>query len=270
MKAPNLKTMLMSELEPSFAKQGFKLEKAMMWYVNKRNDITHYFGLQFYTAREGFSIQPAIYVRSDTLDRIYGQVTGIKSTEQKKHTAIAFSIFRVYGDEKKYECLLRSEEDIKPAAEKLATSFNDVALPFFVKCSSIEAINALFGNPEDMARRLYMGDYFDRAMYATIAAKLAGNPNLPAIVAYYRTGLATYGQGTYADTYENLLKVLEEERETRPQVEAHAVPPAVSVRIGRKEIAQVLQRTGYRLPSECERQVPVPPARRHSFTLATA
>jgi hypothetical protein len=112
---------------------------------------------------------------------------------------------------------LRSEDDVTPVAEKLATIFNEVALPFFDKCSSIEAIDKLFGNPEEIAPRLYMGDYFDRAMYATIAAKLAGNPNFPVIVEYYKTGLATYGQGTYAGTYEKLRQVLEEEKDTVAQ-----------------------------------------------------
>jgi hypothetical protein len=214
MKKPNLKNMLMSELEPHLAKEGFKFEKSMLWYTKKKNDISDYFFLEFYTAREGFRVQPALRVRSETMDRIYHQASWIKPAEQKRHTAVAFTMWRVFGgDQKKFECSLASEDSVKPCTEKLMGVFREFAVSFFDKCSSIAAINELFGDPSDSARQVYLLDPFEHGVYATIAAKLAANARYSTIAEHYLSYIKShYPQGPYIETYEKLLQVLENEK----------------------------------------------------------
>ena len=54
-------------------------------------------------------------------------------------------------------------------------------------------------------------DFWTRTAYATIAAKLAGNPRYQAIVKHNREKLKTSEEDWRADQYDKLLKILKKE-----------------------------------------------------------
>jgi len=212
MKKPNLKAMLFTQLEPGLAEEGFKLVEATGWFERQRNDMADYYAFEFYKEVRGYRIQPAIHLRSHTMDQIYHKISGVKPKERVYDTAIAFVIWRVFGKEKTYECKLESEDDVKPAAQKLIRVFKKIALPFFDKYTSIADIDRLYNSdPETPNYWMYLVDFWTRIAYATIAAKLAGNPRYQTLVRKYKEALKESDEDWRADQYEKLLKVLEKE-----------------------------------------------------------
>lgn len=167
-KKPNLKAMLFAELEDALTKVGFNFFEDISWFERQRNDLADYYAFEFYKEVCGYRVQPAIHVRSHILDRIYHKISGIAPKEQIYDTAIAFVVWRVFGREKTYECRLRSEDDVKPAARKLIKIFKKTALPFFESYTSIANIDRLYNSdPETPNYWSYLVDFWTRTAYAT-------------------------------------------------------------------------------------------------------
>lgn len=211
MKAQNVKLMLFEKMAPAMATEGFKLLKSTAWFVGKKGEMTDYYKTDTFASSEGIRVQPVIDVGSETIQRIYHKVSGIKPADQKYHNAVSFAIWRVYSndDEKKYEYLVRSDADIKPVATKLLEVFRLIALPFYDRCSSIEAIDKLYNTAPNASRtQMYLIEGWARSAYATIAAKLAGNEDYLALVKAYRAFLKAYAEHRVSQ-YDALVELLE-------------------------------------------------------------
>ena len=205
------KSTLFERLEPELARDGFKVIKSRGAFERDRGDVSDLYKLDFYTSTAGNRIQPAVIMRFAELDRIYHQISGAKPADRKYHAAISFAIWRVYGgSEKQYEFVLSGPETVESVAASLLTTFREIALPFFESHSTIADVDRLFNEaPNEWSSLVHNTDRWTRCAYATIAAKLVGNPRYDQIVQTYASFLKTADGGHYHDRYRALLEQLE-------------------------------------------------------------
>jgi len=122
---------------------------------------------------------------------------------------IAFVIWLVFGRKNYFECELASEDDVQPVAKKLVSIFRRTALPFYAKYTSIEDIDRLYNSePKTPKYFMYLVDFWTRTAYATIAAKLVGNPRYGELVRQYKQGLKESDDSWRAGQYDKLVKLL--------------------------------------------------------------
>jgi hypothetical protein len=206
------KISLFQRMERELAAEGFKLVKARTAFERDRDEVTDLYKLDFYTSTAGHRIQPGIIMRFAALDRIYHQVSGAKPADRKFHAAISFAIWRIQGDMAKYEFLLSGEEVVGQVAAKLIAVSRDVALPFFERHSTVEAVDRLFNKtPNAQNTVVYNADAWTRCAYATIAAKLARNPEYERLASVYDAFMKTAEGGHRHGQYQTLVKLLEKE-----------------------------------------------------------
>jgi hypothetical protein len=166
----------------------------------------------------GQRIQPGINMRFASLDRIYHQVSGAQPANQKYHAAISFAIWRVYGGTDKYEFLLTGEDAVDTVAAKIVATFHDVALPFFANHSTVADVDRLYNTaPTDYTTVVHHANTWTRCAFATIAARLTGNPNYDDLVQIYDGVLKSAQGGFHHEKYMALIKLLEREGPARVQ-----------------------------------------------------
>ena len=210
-KGKDLKNKLISDLNNEFSKLGFQFEKTQEWFRKNHDDISHFYKLDFYTTSGGYRVQPVLCVRSEKLHLMYHKISGIKQADQKYHSAINTTVWRLYRNRSDGEFILTSEMELKSVGQSILNIFNKTALPFFDQCSSIADIDRMFNtNPDEQLSRQYNLNDFPRCCYATIAAKIVENPNYSDLVQAYRSFLKTYRKGKFLDQYEKLLLILDD------------------------------------------------------------
>lgn len=216
-KKNKLKTLLYAELEPLMSKHGFNPIRSKIFpdqpsfgRESSDGDIMHHYAFDFYREGAGFIIRPAILVTSKALDEIYFNFTKIKSDEREDHYAMAFELWRIFGRSKReqFECKLLTEKDIKAATRSLSSLFEKYALPFYKKVKSVAVIDHIFNKQKKPEGFWYLQAFWDRVLYATIAAKIAKNPDFTKRVKYYKSEILDSDFRDSLPKYERLVASL--------------------------------------------------------------
>jgi hypothetical protein len=202
------KDLLFARIQPTLAEHGFKFLKARTAFERAREDVIDTYRLDFYSSSKGHRIQPGIAMRYAALDRIYHQVSGAEPANQKYHAAINFALWRVFGGIERYEFLL-TDDTVESVAVAILDAFRTVALPFFESHTRIADVDRLFNErPRDYEVLVHNSDDGTRIAFATIAARLVGNPRYEELVQAYREQLAVANGGHHLPVYDALLERL--------------------------------------------------------------
>ncbi len=202
-------TELFARVGRELSPMGFKLVKSRRRFERRRGPVADAFTLTLLRASAGTRIQPGVNIRYEELDRIYHQVSGARPADRVHHAAISFGIATVFGDRARYEVMLAGLNRVDDAGTALMRIFEDVALPFFDRHSTIADVDRLYNeDPSSSLARHYLLHHFARCAYATIAAKLVGNPRYDEITRIYAAFLQEVGGGYRATDYEKLRELL--------------------------------------------------------------
>ncbi len=202
------KISLFERVEPVATQHGFKLIRSRGAFERKRGEVTDNYILSFLSSTKGARVQPGLTMRYEPLDRIYHQVSGAKPADRVYHAAISLAIWRIWGGREKYEFLLSGEDAVDAVADKVLDTLREIALPFFESHATVANVDRLFNeNPSSPESRLYNLNNWTRCAYATIAARLVGNPRYPELVNGYAALLAN----DYGEQYQALLRLLDTE-----------------------------------------------------------
>ena len=106
------------------------------------------------------------------------------------------------------EFLLESDREIDAVAEGIVRIFEEFALPYFEKFSSLDAIDAELNRSPQEATPNRVAPWL-RCATGVIVAKLVGRPNYPELVAVYSEILSRSDKGFYLKRFQALLKTLE-------------------------------------------------------------
>jgi hypothetical protein len=105
-----------------------------------------------------------------------------------------------------YRYEIKSREDINKWGQIAREFYNNYAVPFFQKYSSLDAIDKLL-NDNPTEKVIYLDDLGWRIIKGLIAAKLNSNPKYPELRAYYKSEVESKFQGYFM--YEKCMKTIE-------------------------------------------------------------
>lgn len=199
----DLKTALLSALQPKLEKRGFKLQKGKERFARRVADGTWWFVLDF-TVYESLHVKPAMGLRVDAVEDRFHQTSGFERQYQADTPTLSLSVQGFVGDSSKFEYLIRDLSDVDTVAAQLERDFDEIVLPYFEKHSALSMVDAaLNDNPgEDCVH--YAMDYL-RCAHGLIVARMVGRPSYINLVEEYRRKLALISNGFYVPKFEALV-----------------------------------------------------------------
>jgi hypothetical protein len=209
MKKTEIKNGLLTKLASRLKPRGFVLIRRMDWFVRKGPSSLIY-RLDFYGGYEkdkGYTVSPSVAIRIEEVEKIFHMVSGFEPKYQKDSPTIWPTIKDLQGAKDGYEYELNSFEDIYPLAKTLFEIFEDIALPFLEKYSSITELDKLLNSNPENGGSIFNTTY-KRFYRDLIVARLAERENYKQIVEIYREHLSRIDI-RYLRDFEKLVKILE-------------------------------------------------------------
>lgn len=200
---------LFDSVEAQIDAIGFKAKKAKSRFIRKREGITD----QFYLTRsfylDYYCICPSIGIRIEQVEKIFHQTSGVEKKHQGNNSTMGAEVGDLMGG-RSLDCqyILKNEEGIPAVVEQVVSVFQNFALPFYERWSSLAAIDSEL-NDDPSRKTIYRGMNWDRCSTGAIVARLTGRPDYEKIAAFYTEVMKKDNRGFYFKYFESLLKSLE-------------------------------------------------------------
>ncbi len=202
-----LKSELLKSLSTLFKSLGFQVNKSGE-YFKKNKDGLCSFHLVFLTRDEGWEINPTMAIRVDLIEDIFHKTSNFEEKFKKGTPTIGISIEKYLNNNKNYRFNLIKESQIDTITQELYSLFKDIALPFFDKFSSLEALDrALNTNLDDTS---LTGSIF-KGSKALIVAKLVNREDYKMIRDFYLSYYTSFSGGFYLPEFKELVALLDKD-----------------------------------------------------------
>jgi len=180
LKASEVKEKLSVGIGKELLNKGFVYKKGDNEFRRQEKDFTYIFNIEQVTWSDSYSLHVRLYISEkkieSTLERIIGKL--------RHKITLGQEIGRIYRrtDGKKVingdlSIWLREDQDVEAAIESLSWYYRDIAVVYFNKYSSLEALDNIMNNPPfDHCPADVGGNFDDRCMKGLIVARLVNNP----------------------------------------------------------------------------------------------
>lgn len=200
-----LKDVALSYLSTELEKSGFKLNKSLAEFTRKDKEGWQKFQLIFLTRNAGWEINLGMLIRKNVVEDIYHRASYYEPKYHKSTPTIGITIQEYLNDGEEHRYYLNSESDLDSCIGGIIKEFKSVALPFFDKYQSVEAIEKAINVKN--GKSIFAGVKYEGNM-GIILAKLVNNPDFD----YYKNQYLKYytkkDDGFYLEEFENILKEL--------------------------------------------------------------
>jgi hypothetical protein len=199
----DLKTALLSALQPKLEQRGFKLQKSKERFAKRIAEVSWWFVLDF-TVYESLHVKPAIGLRVDAIENKFHQTSGFERKYQADTPTLSLSLQGLVADPSRFEYVIRDLSDVDTAAAQLERDFDEIVFPYFEKYSALAMIDAALNENPGQDCVHYAMDYL-RCAHGLIVAGIVGRPNYADLVGVYRQKLALISNGFYIPKFEALV-----------------------------------------------------------------
>jgi hypothetical protein len=208
----HLKRALFEAVGSHVRAHGFEARLTKDRFVRLRDGRTDIYQLVCLDGKPGWRIQPNVGVRIERVEEIFHQTSEFEPKYQGDTPTIGGSVGAITaGNSRACEFLLESQSDVELVAGNISKLFDDFAIPYFEKFSSLAAIDAeLNDRPTD--RTPNRGATWLRCSTGVIVAKLVGRPNYDDLVETYREVLRNSDKGFYLKFFDPLVESLKSVR----------------------------------------------------------
>ena len=201
--------LILETLKPVLQSHGFEYSGKDGIFIRALEGVSHFFYLRFLKSQGGYEVEPGAGIRIDVVETIFHKVSGVPLEDQRDSASIGIALHRLSGNRAPRVLWLTAPADVTPAANGLIRVFEDHALPYYEKCSTVEAVDVLL-NDEAWENSPHTVLEWNRAAIGLIAAKLSGRRNFDELVGVYREKLGRISRGFYLARFEKLVTILEE------------------------------------------------------------
>ena len=174
-----IKEALQKNLDGCFLEEGFKLRKADFEYTKKVNDLRFIYRISIHSKSGWYSITPEVYVGSSKINKRFNEI--LNRQIQVTGTTCGFGIANE-TDQQRGRYQVVEIHEISSAAESILSDFKDIALPFYNKVNSHEAIdkylNAITENKAPVGS-------VSNACFGLIVANIVNNPRFSELADVY-------------------------------------------------------------------------------------
>jgi hypothetical protein len=198
------KISLLKALTADLNELCFKLIKTKEWFIKRNKESLNIFWITFYNDPDGLRVTPTAAIRFHKVEEIFHLSSNFPRKYQNDTHTIVSEIWRWLGSKDSYQYKIRSDSDIVPVARNLILDFNQKALNYFQKYSSLKQIDSLLNDDPHQDSVHQIMDYA-RCSRGIITAKLCHRDNYHELASIYRERMRKQDKGFYLDLFENLL-----------------------------------------------------------------
>ena len=207
--SPQLKIALFESLRRQLSGEGFELNAPRDKFLRRHDGISDSFQLACKDAKPGYRVQPNVGVRIDRGEEIFHRTSGFDREFQDNTSTMGAPVGALVGaNARDCEFLLESDSEIPDVTGKLVKVFRDVALPYYAKWKSLQAIDADL-NADPARRTPHRGLAWFRCSTGLIVAKLEGRPDYESLADIYSDIMTKDNKGFYLKRFEALRASLE-------------------------------------------------------------
>jgi len=175
----DIKETLLNILDERFLENGFKLRKADFEYTKKVNDLRFIYRIGIHSKTGWYKITPEVYVGSSIINKRFNEI--LNRQIQVTGTTCGFGVGNETNHQRgRYQ--VDEIHEVSSVAESIWSDFVDIALPFYGKVNSHEAIdkhlNAITENKAP-------ADSVSDACFGLIAASIVNNPRISELADLY-------------------------------------------------------------------------------------
>jgi hypothetical protein len=193
----------------ALAREGFVFRATAHKFIRRHGGVTDQYHLACTNERSGYYVNPTVGVRIERVEEIFHQSSGF-DPKYRGDTATmgAFVGELLNGDTLGCRFLLNSESDVHLVAQDLLRIFWQIAIPYFERWGSLEAVDAEL-NDDPTRPTLHRSLAWFRCSTGIIVAKLVGRPDYEQLAATYGDIMTRDNDGFYLKFFKELLKSLE-------------------------------------------------------------
>jgi hypothetical protein len=204
----NIKAKLLEKISSDLEQKGFNLIKSRDWFVRKAEKRIDYFWIVFNSDEKyGYRVIPSLAIRINQVEDIFHLSSSFEKKYQKYTHTVITEIWRYMNDESNYQYKLVSEEDIEIVGQKLICDFENEALSFFDKYSSLRDLDILLNDYPNEENVYQIMDYM-RCSHGAILARLCCRKNYTELISIYRNRMRNQDKGYYLSRFEKLIEIL--------------------------------------------------------------
>jgi hypothetical protein len=188
-KADQIKEEIAKQLKNVFWKDGFVYKKTMNEFKSQKGDYAYIFNIDQVAWSHHYSLDVRLYISQKQIENILERIIG----KLRHHLTLGRGIDRIYKSPDGRKVIngnlsirLIQNEDIEAAVETLEKYYNDIAMPYFERYTTLKAIDDIINSPPFDCCPAHVGGNFDnRCMKGLIVAKLVNNPSYEELVRIY-------------------------------------------------------------------------------------
>jgi hypothetical protein len=201
------KTRLLELLGLHLKPYGFALNKNRAEFTKREKSGWNKFQLIFLNRSAGWEIDPGMLIRQNVVEDIYHKASSYEPKYHKTTPTVGITVEKIIDDGRQHRCYLNSSEDIEECLNYIAGIFADVVLPFFVKYSTMEALDKAVNVKS--GKSIFSGLKYEGSV-GLILARLSKNPEYFFFLDKYRRYYIDLNDGYYLPDYERLITVLDD------------------------------------------------------------
>lgn len=184
----DIKEEIAIKLNKKLQEFGFVYKKSNNEFVCVKENCSLIFNVLQTAWTAHYSLSVRLYISNKEVEKVYEKVFG------KSHKlTIGNTIERISKSPDgrivvngNMAILLMQDEDIDASVETLERYYNDIAMPYFEKYQTLDAIDNIMNNPPFEYCPAHVGGSFsERCMKGLIVARLVNNPRYEELVKTY-------------------------------------------------------------------------------------
>jgi hypothetical protein len=205
----SLEAALFDSLRSRLTSYGFTFNAKKNTFLRPHEGVVDQFQIVCLDASPGLRIQPNVGVRFDRVENIFHQTSGFDRKYQADTPSIGGTIGSIYkGDTFACGCIIEKPPDISESTEYIMRLFQDFALAYFDRFSSLAAIDAELNDHPTQPTHNRPAAWL-RCSTGVIVAKLVGRPNLTELIDVYTDVMTRMDKGFYLKRFESLVRSLQ-------------------------------------------------------------
>jgi hypothetical protein len=197
---------VLSFLKTELSHHGFKLNESLGEFTRNSNDGWSQFHLTFLNRDACWEINLGMLIRKNIVEDIYHRASYYEPKYHKTTPTIGITIENYLNDDKEHRYYLNSESDLDFCITGIIEDFKNIALPFFDKYQSLEAIEKAINVKS--GKSIFSGVKYEGNM-GIILAKLVNNPDFDYYKNHYFKYYSEKDDGFYLEEFKNILKELD-------------------------------------------------------------
>ncbi len=198
----------MDSIQDAPSLSDFEWSNQAMAFTRNQEGRTCFFYLRTLKRSYGYQLEPSVGVRFDEVEKVFHRTSGFRREFQNVSPTIGCAVQRISDAIDLGKLKIGKREHIAAVASRLIEVFTTVAMPYYNKYSTLEAVDHALNNQPEQSTPHRIQVWL-RAATGLIVARIQKREDYEYLVEEYRKQVAIQDRGFYLKRLEDLIEDLE-------------------------------------------------------------